>query len=121
MNKNLLITISIFMLAISIEVFAGVRCLASRINIVGITNTASNEMRFSVIVANGDGSHDCEDGAIVFPLSAAGVDGGNNERIHDRAFTLAMLAYTSGRKVDIFTYEDAQTCSRAAYIELLYD
>ena len=92
--------------------------LATSVNIIAISNTAANGKSFGVVVANGNDDKPCENTTINFPLSAAG-NAGNDENIHNRAFSLAMLAYTSNKKVTIVTYHDNGTCSGASYIQLL--
>ncbi|WP_444946307.1 DUF5992 family protein [Microbulbifer sp. VTAC004] len=113
--KKFLIPLIAVSAAFSTPSFAEGRWLATSVNVVAITNTAANGKSFNVTVANGDGNYACEDTTISFPLSVAG-NNGNDENIHNRAFSMAMVAFTTGKKVNIYTYEDVETCSHAAYI-----
>lgn len=75
-----------------------------------VTNTAGNSPQFAVI-ANG-GSGPCVGQWISFPRDAT-PDTDN----HKRAFALAILAHTTGAKVNIYNYE-SNACDRAVFIEL---
>jgi len=75
-----------------------------------VTNTADNAPQFAVI-ANGGGGP-CAGQWITFPRDAT-----SDAENHRRAFALALLAHTTGSKVNIYNYE-SDACNRAAYIEL---
>lgn len=78
--------------------------------LTGVTNTASNAPQFGVI-ANGGGGP-CVGQWILFPRDAT-----PDVENYKRAFALAVLAHTTGSKVNIYNYEN-DACNRAVYIEL---
>ena len=76
-----------------------------------VTNTGSNQAKFGVKTTGGTGPC-AEAGYITFPFDAA-----TNERIHTRAYSAALTAFTTGVKVNIHNYEN-DACDRAVFIEL---
>ncbi|MBB5212006.1 DUF5992 family protein [Microbulbifer hydrolyticus] len=92
--------------------------IATSVEVVEITNTGSNGKNFTVKVSGGDNNYPCENGQITFPLANAG-NTGNDIHIHNRAFSMALTALTTGSKVSIFSYEDNSVCNRAAHIKIV--
>ena len=89
--------------------------IASDVEIIAVAHTGANAKTFTLRTANGTGI--CSGQNITFPLSAAG-NSGNDEAIHNRAFSVALTALSIGSRVSIFSYEDSTVCNRAAYIEI---
>ncbi len=87
--------------------------LVSRAKITVLGNTPDGSQSFFVRTSGGFGP--CVDGVvIVFPLSLSPDEGA-----HNRAFSLALTAYTAGKSVKIATLSNGDTnCRRAAYIDL---
>ncbi|WP_444886552.1 DUF5992 family protein [Microbulbifer sp. JMSA008] len=100
---------------VSMNVMASPGYIAKNVKIVSVANTGANAMTFTVRTANGTGI--CSGESITFPLSIAG-NAGNNEGIHNRAYSAALMALASEKKVSIYSYEDSSICSKAAYIEV---
>ena len=92
--------------------------IATSVEVTEITNTASNGKSFTIKVTGGDNNYPCEDGQISFPLGSAG-NAGNDTDIHNRAFSIAITALTTGNKISVFSYEDDSVCNRAAHIRII--
>ena len=74
-----------------------------------VTNTNQNTESFTLTTTGGSGP--CAGQAVVFSMSET------SNSIQNRAFTIALAAYSVGDKVTIYSYSGAD-CSKAAYIEL---
>ena len=92
--------------------------IATSVEVVEMTNTASNGKSFTIKVTGGDNNYPCEEGQISFPLGSAG-NAGNDVDIHNRAFSIAITALTTGNKISVFSYEDDSVCNRAAHIRII--
>lgn len=90
------------------ESFAGY--IANSVTITNIANTASNRSEFAIRTTGGTSL--CDGQWIVFPALDA-----SDTPAHQRAYANALLALTTGLKVNIYNYYD-ETCSRASFIEL---
>jgi hypothetical protein len=79
--------------------------------VVSVANTASNQTVFIVKTSGGTGA--CTNGSwITFsPASAPDAD------TYKRAYTAALLAFTTGALVKIYNYSSG-TCDGASFIEL---
>ncbi|MFS1525932.1 DUF5992 family protein [Microbulbifer sp. 2304DJ12-6] len=111
MKRKLLLVCTLF----SMEVLASSGYIANGVEIISVANTGANAKSFTVKTTNGSGL--CSGETITFPLSLAG-NAGNNEGIHNRAYSAALMALSTGKLVSIFSYDDASVCNRAAYIEI---
>ncbi|GAB5386996.1 MAG: hypothetical protein Alis3KO_41190 [Aliiglaciecola sp.] len=78
--------------------------------ITSIANTSGNSEKFTIWVEGGSGS--CANSIIVFPRTAASSD-----EIYSRAYSAALTAFTSGKKIWVHNYEGDQ-CNNASYIRL---
>ena len=88
--------------------------LAANVTITKITNTWNNADQFAVVVSNaGGGTGPCSNSQIYFPRSAS-----PNSFLHERAFAMALDAFNSGKRVDIYNYT-GNDCSNAAYIGII--
>ncbi|MGH1487639.1 MAG: DUF5992 family protein [Cellvibrionaceae bacterium] len=108
--KNLYLLLTFLALSIS----TSADNLASGVKITMIGNTPDGSKSFFIRTSGGSGP--CTNGTvIVFPLSLS-----QDEATHNRAFSLALTAYTTGStkvKISTFTNGDSN-CRRAAYIDL---
>jgi hypothetical protein len=85
--------------------------LVSHGEIVGIANSGNNKTDFYVKLVGGSGP--CVGAGILFPRASA-----PSENYHQRAFSLALAAYTTdSKKVNITSFEGSN-CTKAALIEL---
>ena len=100
----------LLLLSLSVNSFAII--LIKDAEITMVANTASNEDKFVINTTGGSGV--C-DQAIVFPADAT------SPAIYERAFAIALTAFSTGQKVTINTYEDEaeNVCLRATYIKLV--
>lgn len=86
--------------------------LASNARITMVSNTQSNQERFFIRVTGGTGV--CTGGAtIVFKLANAG-----SEKIYDRAYAAALLAFSLGSLVNVYDYHDTSSCDHAESIQV---
>ena len=108
--KSVLFAVVIFTLY-SPFVFAG-EYLARNAIVTHVANTSSNEKNFAIQVSGGS-IGTCSGKWIVFPESAAA-----NSAAHQRAYSTALTALTTGLKVQIHNYTNG-TCSLASYIEIV--
>jgi hypothetical protein len=108
MNKFL-----IGLLTFSIAQIATAEYLVKGATVSEVSNTAGNEELFYISVSGGTGR--CADSQIRFPLADAG-----SEKIYDRAFSIALTAYASGEKINIYDYSESSTdCNGAESIRLI--
>jgi hypothetical protein len=105
----------IFFALMSASLWAAEGYIAQSVEIISVANTAANGMSFTVKTAGGTGL--CSGESITFPLSNAG-NAGNNEGIHNRAYSAALTSLVTGKAVSIYSYENSSVCNRAAYIEI---
>ncbi|MDP5210106.1 DUF5992 family protein [Microbulbifer sp. 2205BS26-8] len=110
-RKLLLLVCTLF----SMKALASSGYIALEVEITSVANTGANAKSFTVKTANGSGL--CSGETITFPLALSGNDG-HNEGIHNRAYSAALMALSTGKLVSIFSYDDASFCNRAAYIEV---
>ena len=82
--------------------------------ITQLYNTESNTKSFGMRVVGSGG--DCEGKDIFFPLSHAGASG-NDVDLHNRAYSTALTALSTGMKVDIYNYAD-DSCVYASFIRI---
>ncbi|PCH61095.1 MAG: hypothetical protein COC04_06415 [Gammaproteobacteria bacterium] len=83
-----------------------------------LSNNTGNGENFFVKVTGGSGV--CVGTGrtlVVFPLHNSGVSGGDKD-LHNRAFSLALTAYTTGDTVEIGSYHGAD-CTAASRIKLV--
>ena len=99
----------VFICCYSLSSYAGV--LVTGATIGRVSNTASNQDIFYIIVVGGTGP--CANSKIRFPLSEAG-----SEKIYDRAFSMALTAYASGSKIEVVDYDDPVDCYGAESIHV---
>jgi hypothetical protein len=83
--------------------------------ITKVGNTSGNGESFFVVVQEGTGPCVTTNVQtnIYFPASAAGT-----EKVFDRAYSTALAALASGKKVSIYNYIDG-SCNSAAAIEII--
>ncbi|MEZ8822894.1 DUF5992 family protein [Vibrio amylolyticus] len=79
--------------------------------ISSIANTSSNVDRFIIWIEGGNGV--CVGKAITFPRSAT-----TSAEVHQRAYSAALTAFTTGSKIDIHNYH-GEDCTNASYIRLV--
>lgn len=108
----------IYLCLFSNVIFAEYAVLAEEATISEISNNTGNGPNFFIKAVGGTGlCTGAQPTLIVFPLSAAGISG-NDENLHNRAFSLALAAYASGSKVTVSGYEGSD-CQRASRIKLV--
>ena len=117
MFKKIISTISLVMLSQS--AFSAYAVLTTGATISEIASNTGNGQNFFIKVTGGTGP--CTGTSptlVVFPLSKAGASG-NDENLHNRAFTLALTAYSVGDTIEVAGYdgEDCQTASRIKVIK----
>ena len=92
----------------SVPAFSG--DILNSASISEVRNTSGNKDIFEIIVKGGCGL--CANKTIQFPRSAAG-----SKEIHDRAFSMALTAFTTGSKVRVHNYVN-NDCRNASYITI---
>ena len=98
-------------LSISVESFADY--LVQGATVKEVSNTAGNNELFYIHVEGGVGL--CANSQIRFPMSAAG-----SEKIFDRGFSIALAAYVSGSKINVYDYsEGSESCNGAESIRMV--
>lgn len=97
------------LLASPLSSFAGELALDS--TVLKVRNTSNNSDTFEVVLDKN--VKNCFGNVIAFPSSAA-----PNKETHARAYASALTALTTGLKVRIYAYADADECKKASYIEL---
>lgn len=117
MLKNYLIFIVLIL--ISQSAFSAYTALTTGATISEIASNTGNGQNFFITVTGGTGP--CTGTSptlIVFPLSNSGTSG-NDENLHNRAFTLALTAYSIGHTIEVGGYEgqDCQTASRIKIVK----
>lgn len=118
MKKVLAVIVTLTLVFTGKNSLAAAGWIATNVEIDAVTNTRVNGQNFQITVSAGDGSNVCEGSDIWFPLSDAGTSG-NDKDILERAFSIALTALTTGKKVSIYTYDDNTSCGRAAYIKII--
>ena len=78
--------------------------------LISVFNTDGNTASFGVTVSGGSSTDSCT-GQITFPVSASDVN------IHNRAYSTALTALTTGMSVDIHNYQGTD-CNNAAFIRI---
>ncbi len=109
--KCIVVTLSVFL---SLNVVAGTY-VALDSNITEVINTNGNSAAFSVKVSGGTGP--CAGKAITFPAAAAGDYSNGRSEMHNRAYSAALTALTTGMKVDIHNYVNGD-CLNAVFIRV---
>ncbi|GAA0464029.1 hypothetical protein GCM10009096_00610 [Parasphingorhabdus litoris] len=104
-----IIAIPLFLL--STNAHAAGAYLASGATVTDVVNIANNGQNFAVKTEGG--SSNCNAQWIIFPEANA-----PNANAHQRAYSTALTALTTGMKVTIYNYADS-TCVRASYIHLM--
>lgn len=99
------------LLVFSTSAHAAGAYLASNATVTQVTNTGNNGQNFALQTQGG--SSICEGQYITFPEADAA-----NANAHQRAFSAALTALSTGMKVTIYNYADG-TCDRASYIHLM--
>jgi len=116
MFKKTLIAIPLVLLSQS--VFSAYTPLNTGATIAEIASNTGNGQNFFIKVTGGAGP--CAGTSptlIVFPLVKAGASG-NDENLHNRAFALALTAYSVGHKIEVGGY-DGQDCQTASRIKII--
>jgi hypothetical protein len=89
--------------------------LVQNAKIVEVANTFNNAKQFYIVVKGGVGA--CANKRIVFPLSRT-----QSAESYQRAFSLALTAFSTGSKVRVFSYEsEVNHCSTANFISVHAD
>ena len=108
---NNLIKSLVFSTSILMTSLANAGQLITASTITSVTNVGSNKDQFVIYFSGGTGVCTVND-YIVFPADAA-----ISKEAHNRAYTLALTALTTGMKVVIHNYESA-ACDRASFIRV---
>ena len=85
--------------------------IVTNAEITSIANTNGNGEIFTLWVKGGSGP--CVNKTVNFPLTAAG-----SEKVFDRAYSTALAAYMSGKRVTIHNYKGSD-CQNASYIRVV--
>ncbi len=85
--------------------------LATGATVTDVVNTSSNAQNFAIKTEGG--SSICAGQWMVFPEADAA-----NSNAHQRAYSTALTALSTGMKVTIYNYING-TCVRASYIHLM--
>jgi uncharacterized 2Fe-2S/4Fe-4S cluster protein (DUF4445 family) len=111
MLRNLLFSACVM----SFSVLAQGQYIAINAKITKVGNTSGNGASFTVVVSQGTG-----------PCVTAGVQKNiyfakhmaSTEKVFDRAYSTALAALVSGKKVNIYNYVDG-SCDKAVAIEII--
>lgn len=101
----------VFITIFAINTLADSGYIVKNAEVVRISSSSGNSDIYRLYYTGG--SNDTCSGQVRFHLNRAG-----SEKIFDRTFTLAVTAYASGSKIDIFSYLDNMDCDSAVTIEL---
>ncbi len=85
--------------------------LINNATVTSIANVGSNVDQFVVYYSGGAGVCATQ-GFIMFPATAA-----VSKEVHNRAYTLALAALTTGMKIRVHNYE-SDACDRASFVAI---
>ncbi len=108
--SKLALSLCIILTLMAGKTFAG-SWIATGVTITSVSNTAGNQDVYEITFSGG--STTCGSNTIAFPDTAI-----ESVEARKRAYSLAMLAFNTGKPVDIYSYVGSGSCWDASYIKI---
>jgi hypothetical protein len=112
--KTLLIGLSVFA-----TFMANATHIVTNAEITSVENTSAGTNEFVLHLVGGGGV--CTNGVVRYYRANADLAAGNSENgkeVHNRAYSAALAAFMSGKRVSVATISNSESCNDAVWIKL---